>query len=215
MVQWSVKGKRYRESSKTTVRQDAEEFLRRKLSEARLLGAPAPTDLTVGSLVESKLIHDRLRLKDAKSPDGRWRLHIRPLLGAVRARDLTTRMLDEYVRRRTAEGAPPASINRELSLVRSAFNLARRSGVLHSAPPWFPMMREDNARAGFLPDDQYQKLAEATAKEGIWLRGLFECAYRYGWRKGERLSLTVGQVDFLDGSSGFPTLRTARAGWCS
>lgn len=62
------------------------------------------------------------------------------------------------------------------------------------------MLAENNTRKGFLRDDQYAKLAKATAKEGLWLRTAFEIAYAYGWRRSEIFGLRLGQLDFHDGS---------------
>jgi integrase len=102
--------------------------------------------------------------------------------------------LSKYVEKRRAEGSSPATVNRELALLRAAFNLARKSNLVRTVP-WFPMLAENNARKGFLRDDQYAKLAEECCRVGLWLRSLFEVAYTYGWRRGELISLKCRQVD--------------------
>jgi integrase len=146
--------------------------------------------------VEAKLTSDKNNgRKDLRTAEGRWKLHLQPFLGHAKGRDLSTTSLDRYVQKRQSEGAPNATINRELSLVRAAFHAARRSGTLRVIP-WFPMLREDNIRKGFLRDDQYTALANACAAEGLWLRAAFEVAHAYGWRRGELLSLRVRQLDF-------------------
>jgi integrase len=60
------------------------------------------------------------------------------------------------------------------------------------------MLVEENTREGFLRPDQYEKLAEACMKEGLWLRTALELGWAYGWRRGEIFGLKVGQLDFLD-----------------
>jgi hypothetical protein len=62
------------------------------------------------------------------------------------------------------------------------------------------MLEERNVRKGFLPDEAYIRLAEATAKEQTarlrpWLRGMFEAASCYGWRESEVTNLKVHQFD--------------------
>jgi integrase len=52
-------------------------------------------------------------------------------------------------------------------------------------------------RSGFLKDEHYEALARETAAIGPWFRAMFEVAYRYGWRKGELLTMKVGQVDLF------------------
>jgi integrase len=146
--------------------------------------------------VEAKLTADRNNArKDVKTSEGRWKLHLKDVLGHVKVRDMSSALLGKYVERRLAEGAPNATINRELSLVRAAFHAARRSGILRVIP-YFPMLTESNVRKGFLRDDQYEKLAAACAAEGQWLRSMFEVAFSYGWRRAELISLKVGQLDF-------------------
>lgn len=59
--------------------------------------------------------------------------------------------------------------------------------------PWIPMLKEDNARQGFLEDADFDRLASAA--EELWLRTFLECAYSYGWGRSELLALRVRQVD--------------------
>ena len=90
-----------------------------------------------------------------------------------------------------------ASINRELSLLRAAYRLATRcTPPKVMRVPYFPIVREDNVRTGFLRDDQYLRLAEECGNVGLWLRGLFEVAASYAWRKSEgAVNLRVKQID--------------------
>ena len=55
-----------------------------------------------------------------------------------------------------------------------------------------------NVRSGFLKDEHYEALARETAAVGLWLRAMFEVAYRYGWRKSELLNMKVNQVDLSE-----------------
>ena len=63
------------------------------------------------------------------------------------------------------------------------------------------MVREENARQGFLTDDQYAKLRDALPD---YLRPLFVAAYFTGVRRGELLAWRWEQVDW---KQGFVTLR--------
>jgi hypothetical protein len=49
--------------------------------------------------------------------------------------------------------------------------------------PHFNMLQENNIRRGFLQDGQYLRLSRECAVEGMWLVGLFETAYAYGWER--------------------------------
>jgi integrase len=63
--------------------------------------------------------------------------------------------------------------------------------------PAFPRLKEPEARQGFLSDAEYERLAAATAEEGLWLRALLAVGCNFGWRKSEVLNLRVNQVDIL------------------
>jgi integrase len=91
-----------------------------------------------------------------------------------------------------------ATINRELALLKSAYN----HGTEHTPPkvrfvPHFDMLQENNIRRGFLQDEQYLRPSRECAVEGMWLVGLFETAYAYCWREDELLTLRIGQLDLL------------------
>jgi integrase len=68
--------------------------------------------------------------------------------------------------------------------------------------PYFPMVKEENARQGFLTDEQYVTLRDALPDE---LKPLFVTAYFTGVRLGELLAWEWEQVDF---EQGFITLRS-------
>ncbi len=59
----------------------------------------------------------------------------------------------------------------------------------------FPRLPEENIRRGFVEDAQYERLAAACAKVGLWMRALFEVGYSFGWRIGELTNLRVRQID--------------------
>ena len=109
--------------------------------------------------------------------------------------DVSTKRLEAFI---AAEEAEPgkrkksaASINRELAALRGAFNLARKQGQI-SRVPYFPMLREDNARQGFFEKDEFEKVAAALP---VAVADVARFAYLSGWRKGEILPLTWENVD--------------------
>jgi len=62
-----------------------------------------------------------------------------------------------------------------------------------SAIPHFPMVREENARQGFLTNKQYARLRDALPD---YLRPLFVVAHFTGIRPGELLAWTWDKVHF-------------------
>jgi integrase len=197
-VQFHQGGKRHRESTETDSKREATTFLRDKLAEVSLgTYSPRASQVTVTELVESKLTADKNNnLKSLNCSEGRWRLHLQPFFGHLKAANVTSPLLGKYIEKRQGEGAVNVTINRELQFLRAAFNLARKSGIIRIVP-YFKLFREDNIRKGFLRDDQYVALAQACAAEGLWLRSMFEVAQTFAWRKGELQTLRVGQLDFI------------------
>jgi len=60
--------------------------------------------------------------------------------------------------------------------------------------PYFPHLKENNVRKGFLEDSQYRKLVEAA---DLWFRALVECGRTFGWRVSELVGMKVEQVDIM------------------
>ena len=127
---------------------------------------------------------------------------IRPHFGRMMAGKLTSQTLREYRRKRIQDGKSDATCNRELSILRTAMHLGRKQTPPKvTSVPYFPIVREVNARQGFLTDEQYTKLRDALS-DG--LKPLFVTAYFTGVRIGELLAWRWEQVDL---EQGFVTLR--------
>jgi integrase len=111
----------------------------------------------------------------------------------MRAANVTSKHLAQYVDQRQQQDAANATINREMAALKRMFSLGYKATpkkVLYM--PAFPHLKENNARTGFLEDAQYEKLIEGAE---LWFRALVECGATIGWRHHELLSLRVGQVD--------------------
>ncbi len=90
----------------------------------------------------------------------------------------------------------PASVNRELELLRRGLNLGKRATpplVLHA--PFVKMVREENIRTQRITHDQYLALVDVLptpAKEAAVI------AYHIGWRSGAIFGLDWDRVDWAD-----------------
>ncbi|MEQ1886589.1 MAG: site-specific integrase [Bryobacteraceae bacterium] len=123
--------------------------------------------------------------------------HLDPFFGHVPAGKLTTEMARNYVAFRQTKEIANATVNRELSLLRRAFNLARLSTPPRVASvPYIPMLEERNVRKGFFEDEQFHAL---IAELPDHLKPLLAFAYYTGCRRGEILSLHWTQVDLQRG----------------
>jgi len=106
-------------------------------------------------------------------------------------RTITTNLLYEFIDKRQSDGAKNATINRNLSLLRRMMSLARREGKL-AQTPYFPMLKENNVRKGFLTPSQFIKLRDAMPE---YLRPLVTFLYFTGCRIGAALAITWSQIE--------------------
>src|SRR5208283_1416407 len=201
-----INGKRERGSTGCRSKREADSFIRRKLAEYSVgLSSPETQKVTVKELVENVLLRNKNNgNKTVADDESRWKNHLEPFFGHLRATQVSSDLIDRYINKRksqkTRSGTPPenATINRELALLKSAFN----RGTEQTPPklrfvPHFNMLAENNVRRGFLQDESYLKLSRECAIEGVWLVGLFETAYAFSCREEELLTLRVGQLDLL------------------
>ncbi len=197
-VQVSVDNQRISESSKSTKKSDALK-LRDKLLAKKHRGEI--TGGTPDKVLIGELLDDVLKSDIEESTRYIWKLvvekNLRPSFGKVRAARLSTDLMDKYRDKRTGEGCNDATVNRELSIMRTAFHNARkRTPPKVNVVPYFPMVKETTVRKGFLTDAQYSTLRDELPKE---LKSLFVCAYITGIRKQELLDIRWPQVEFESG----------------
>jgi len=113
---------------------------------------------------------------------------------------VSTALVRRYTDERLKAGAANGTINREISQLQRAFNLAYKESDPPKIQrvPHFPRLRENNVRKGFLEQQQYEKLAVECSSVGLWMCGILEVAHTYGWRESEVTKLKVGQVDLFN-----------------
>jgi integrase len=128
--------------------------------------------------------------------EARWRLHLEPVFGKMKAAALTSMHLDRYRIQRRAEGAQKATTNRELALARAILRLGHRNKKL-AVVPFVEMFDEsDNVREGYLTVADFDKLDAACGKVGgLWLRCMLQIGFTYGWRLEEVRRLTLAHID--------------------
>jgi len=203
-VKIHIDGQPVYESSHSTKKSDAIK-LRDKLlakKERGELSGGSPDKVLIGELLDDMIRSD---LKEStRYVYGKViEKNIRPSFGNVRAARLTTDMMEQYRKKRKAGGAQDSTVNRELSLLRSAFYKGKkRTPPKVNQIPYFPLVTETNIRRGFLTDEQYEKLRDELPGE---LKPLFVTAFVTGMRKSEILNIRWPQVDF---EAGFIILHT-------
>jgi integrase len=188
-----------------TGKSDVEEARSERDKILRKLGdAASPTSaqaaVTVGELLDDYIayLHEN-RKKSAEIIEQVLDANIRPVFGKRAATSVTSDELRAHRVTRAAEDeVSEATLNNELSYMRSAYihGKKRQTPAKVTAIPYFPIVRVDNARAGFVEFTDYRKiLAELPSS----LKPLFVVGYHSGCRKGELTGLQWPRVDFQQG----------------
>lgn len=195
-VKYYRAGRPFRESSGSRKRRDAERLLKKREGQvaAGVAFNPRADRVLVDELFEDLLLDYRVRghrsLADAKR---RIRLHLLPYWSRSKAAFIRKPHVDRYIVLRQDAGAANATINRELALLRRAINLGHESGKLNH-PARISLLPEDNARSGFLTDEQVNQLIRALPDD---LQAMFRTAAITGWRiRSELMPMKRHQLDF-------------------
>ncbi len=195
-VQYSWRGKVYRESSRSTNQNDAVRLLRSRLGEigrGKVIG-PRAERVTFKDL--ATLLTDDYRLNGRRSLD---RVEdalnrLREYFGnECRALDLTPDRVGAYIRARQAKDAANATIRCELAALKRAFTLAVKAEWL-SHRPYIPTIAVQNTRTGFFEEPEFRAVLDELTEH---LRPVVEFASLTGWRLREYQGLRWSQVDFV------------------
>ena len=198
-VKYYRNGKSFRESTRTTNKQEANDFLKQRLGEIATgnFYGPLAERVTIAELAEDFLRDYRINeRKSVDDVEARWKLHLQPFFGHMRACEVSSDLVARYVDSRRQEKASNATVNREMAALKRMFRL----GLQCTPPkvnrvPKIPRLAENNIRKGFLEDGQFEKIISHCPE--LWFRAIVEVGRTYGWRIGELLQLRVRQVDLL------------------
>jgi integrase len=136
-----------------------------------------------------------------------------------RAGAVTDPVIDAYVAGRLAQKYKPATLNRDLAMLRRALRIAYRTRDEHgqrliAVIPEIELLEEDNVREGFPTEAEYQAI---RARLPPILQGLADFYRVTGYRKREPLRITIDMVDEREGvimlSPRLAKSRQWRANW--
>ena len=154
------------------------------------------TPPSVGVMLNEALRYYRRKGRKSVEHVERHAKRLKAGFAGKRADEITTDHINEYAERRQDEEAANATINRELALLRLAFNLARKAGKIKpEMVPYFEMLPENNRRTGFFEQEQYESV---LSKLPDYLQGVLTIGYWTGMRKAEILGLTWDKVDLFN-----------------
>ena len=196
-------GTRVRRSTETPDRKLAGAILakvRTDIVEGKFFDKLEAQHHTFGDMMEQYLAERSI----VKAPKSRMRdssalKHLLPVFGEKLLAEVTPKNLVAYRNHRRTEGAATATINKELQLVRHAFNLAMREWEWCRTNPMHQVALEPahNKIDRWLTDDEEVRLFHAAP---LWLQEIITFALNTGMRQGEILALQWQDVDFCRGT---------------
>ncbi len=192
-MQFSHRGRVYRESAGSAIKRDAKNLLRDRLAEisagriASRTRAATSFDQLAEMLERDYAINGRKSAADLSYRIG----HLRPHFGRLNADEISHERMARYIVARKAEGAAPATIQHELACLSKMLTLAVRSQLLATKPP-IPTIELRNARKGFFEAGQVEAVVRHLPES---IGAVVRFAYLTGWRKSEILRLEWRNVD--------------------
>jgi integrase len=202
-------GKLVEESTKTSDEVQARKFLKAKVkaSNTPLFVDPSARRITFDDLVE--LVRRESTRKGNRTG---WRLgtaehprqcvrYLTETFGGTPALHITADDVDRYADARIAAGAQPATVNRELAILRHGFKLGVRKGLLPSMPHVAMRSEAGNERQGFLDPVAFDAFLDALRQRDPVVADLTQGAYFTLLRRSNISKLTWPQLslDVQDG----------------
>jgi integrase len=193
-------GQRRQESTKTTLKTEADYLLAKRRKEA-MEGVILPLKKRDISFKEFAVIY----LEWAKNQRSyqtkvdRTRLLLREF-AKFNLGDFTVEALERYMSRRSAEGRKPATINRAIATLKHMLTKAVEWNKVDEEKvkkaKKVRLLKENNTRTRFIGKDECQRLIDSCAP---YLKPIVQTALYTGMRKQELLGLTWDRSDLTHG----------------
>jgi integrase len=202
MIDFIYKGERYRENIGPVSRTVAKEEVgkrKAKAAEGRLDMGPKIEDLVFEKVAEKYLEW----YKANKKPNSYTRhffseKHLSAFFGQRRLSSISAFLVEKYKLERRAADAAPATVNRELAMLKNLFNKAIEWKLAKTNPASkVAQFKEDNSRSRYLTEEEAKRFLSFCTGN---LRLLIIMAMHTGFRASELRSLRWVNVDFRNGS---------------
>src|SRR5215216_3146267 len=152
--------------------------------------------LTVGEYLDRwlKEVKDTVRESTYERNDQLIRLHIRPAIGRIKLKNLTTAHARWFYRERLDSGLAPATIHKMHVVLHKALKAAVADGLIpRNAAAGLKLPRITREEINPLSPEETRRLLEAAS--GDRLEALYVLAIATGLRQGELLALNWEDVD--------------------
>ncbi len=195
-MSFTYEGRQVRRSTETSDKRLAEAILGKvkvQMIEGKYFDKPTEDPKTFTDLMDRYL-------KEHASRRAHYRRYVimvenlKGFFGEPRLGQITPKTIVAFKNKRYADGVKPATINRELAVLKKAFNLACREWewVRDNPVCRVSMEREQNTHDRWLTEAEEKRL---LAEAAPWVRERVIFAAHTGMRQGEILALTWSGVD--------------------
>lgn len=174
-IEYYFHGKQVRQATEYTDAKEAMAFLQTRLSEIHADTYRPPISGVTFEMIHKLVIEHR----ESNNLCEKTRPKLTEHFAKWHVADITDLEILAYRRKRLAEKAARATINRELQELYQSFQLARKARLVNVVPMFPARLREGNARKGFFEWTDFLAVVDHLPEH---LRPLAHVAYRTGWR---------------------------------
>jgi len=160
-------------------------------------------DISFDKLVEWYLAHPAVKAKKTYDKDTQRSKTLLRHFDHLKVSKIKPYILEAYQQKRLNEISyrkslvKPATINRELALMKRILNLAKRDGLVRENPcSQISLLPEENKRDRILSSVEFQRLISELREP---VKSIVKIAYLTGMRKRELLTLTWDKVNLNEG----------------
>lgn len=177
--------------------QAIEAKIRAEIAEGKFFDKPVGQGKTFRDMMEKFMQEHAPKVSKNMQISYRTSLgNLMPYFNDAKVAEITPKMLSSYKAKRYGDGLKPATINRELSMLSKAFNLAVREWEWVKENPVSKVSKdkENNERDRWLSSGEEENLLKESPQ---WLKEIILFDLHTGLRQNEVLSLTWDRVTLL------------------
>jgi len=194
-IKYHRRGKPYRESTRSEKEADAKRLLRKRegeIADGKLPGVYFDK-VTFDDLAKDLLTDYELNRRKSMERIKISIAHLETVFKDMKAVNIDSSKIKEYIDLRQSAGINDGTINRELNALRRMFSLGAQCSPpkVHDIPH-IVKLKENPPRQGFVEHGDFLAIRNALPE---YLKDFCTFAYHTGWRKSEIATLKWSEVD--------------------
>lgn len=194
-MRFSYRGEQIKRSTETGDKKLAEKIyckVTTQIAEGKWFDVDEGKRRTFEELAEKYEKQVFCELKSQKSTKG-YLNQLKAFFGSYSLSDINPAIIDDFKQMRKAKGVKPATINRQLNVLRRMLNLAKKRWLwIKDVPPIEMEPKADRKRIRYLSFEEYHKVIDCC--EG-WIEEIVIVAAWTGLRQGNILNLRKDRVN--------------------